>query len=378
MEKIRVLHLINQLGRGGTERQLFLLLKHHDASAFEHRVAVLNPSRHSSWDHDLAGTGVEVLALPATCRGPARRLLYLRRHLRSFHPHVVHSWTFHDNPYAAVLGRLLGTRLRWGSLRNSLLTEGLRRLPSVLRPLLLRCVSRLLVNCEALARELEDASFPRERILVLPNCVEPPAEATAPADLSAWGFDSGAPVVGVVSNLRPRKDLKTFVRAMAVVLTRHPNARAVVVGQTIPDEAPYGAEVEAEIERLGLAGRCVVIGFCDDVPAILARLSVLCLASEHEGMPNVVLEAMTAGLPVVSTRVGGVPEIVADGENGYLVERGDPRDLADAVGRLLADPGLAAKLGDAGRRRAVRDHDCRAAAEKLEGLYRATLAETEG
>jgi len=370
MEKIRVVHLINQLGRGGTERQLFLLLKHHDAAGFEHRVAVLNPSRHAAWDRELAAASVEVLAVPASCRGPARRLLYLRRRLRSFRPHVVHSWTFHDNPYAGVLGRLLGARVRWGSLRNSLSTEGMRRLPFVVRPLLLRSVSRLLVNCGALARELEDGGYPKERIVVLPNCVEVPAQGTAGADLSAWGIDAGAPVVGVVSNLRPRKDLKTFVRAMAEVLPRHPDARAVVVGQTIPDEASYGAEVEAEIERLGLAGRCVVTGFCDDVPAMMARLSVLCLTSGHEGMPNVVLEAMAAGLPVVATRVGGVPEIVTDGENGYLVGGGAAGAMAEAVGHLLADPGLAAKLGDAGRRRAVREHGCRVAAERLERFYR--------
>ncbi len=369
-EKIRVVHLINQLGRGGTERQLYLLLEHHDAASFEHRVVVFNPSRHAVWNRELAAAGVEILALPASCRGPARRLLHLWRRLRSFRPHVVHSWTLHDNPYAGILGRLLGARVRWGSLRNSLATEGMRRLPSWWRRLSLRSVSRLLVNCRALADELVDGGYPRQRILVLPNCVELPAEDTVPADLTPWGIDGDAPVVGVVSNLRPRKDLKTFVRAMAQVLPRHPDARAVLVGQTIPDEASYGAEVEAEIERLGLSDRCVVTGFCDDVPAMMARLSVLCLTSEHEGMPNVVLEAMAAGRPVVATRVGGVPEIVGDGENGYLVERGAAAAVAEAVGRLLADLGLAKELGDAGRRHAVREHGCREAVGKLESLYR--------
>ena len=116
-ERIRVVHLINHLGRGGSERQLVLLLRHMDPQRFAHRVVVFNPSPHRVWHAELTARGVAVESLPAHVRGVARRLFHLGRRLRRWRPHVVHSWTVHDNPYAGVLGRWLGVPVRWGSLQ---------------------------------------------------------------------------------------------------------------------------------------------------------------------------------------------------------------------------------------------------------------------
>lgn len=365
-----MVHLINQLGRGGSERQLCLVLRHFDRTRFVHRVVAFNPSRHAPWNRELEEAGVQVLEVPESCRGAPRRLLYLARRLRSFRPHVLHSWTVHDNPYAGMLGRLLGAPVRWGSLRGKFLSEGVRRLSAFSRFLMLRSVSRIVVNCQALADELAAAGYPAERVVVLPNCVVRKS-VEAPSDLE--GLDAGGPLVGIVANLRQCKDLPTFVRAMGRVLPRHPGARALIVGQPIPLEPDVPGEVEAEIERQGLEGRVAVTGFRADVPAILDRLAVFCLTSEREGMPNVVLEAMAAGLPVVATRVGGVPELVREGRNGFLVERGDDEALARHVDRLLADPGLASELGENGRRLASAEHDCGRAARRLAELYEEAL-----
>ena len=299
-EKIHVVHLINQLGRGGTERQLYLLLS-HSAGPLEHRVVVFNPSPHETWEDELRRAGVPVLTVPSSCRGVARRVVWLWRTLKPLGVDVVHSWSVHDNPYAGVVGRLARIPVRWGSLRNTLDTEGARRLPSFVRPLLLRAVDRLLVNCRALADELEELGLPDERVAVLPNCVEIPPEAKPNVDLTSFGVMPGAPVVGVVANLRPRKNLLVFVRAMQEALAGRPRARALIVGQALAGEPGYEAEVRAEIERLGLAEQVFVTGFRADVQALLARLDVVCLSSDHEGMPNALLEAMAAGRPVVAT-----------------------------------------------------------------------------
>ena len=131
----------------------------------------------------------------------------------------------------------------------------------------------------------------------------------------------------------------------------------------------------AAISARGTAGRVIQVGFRDDVPRVLARLSVLCLSSHTEGMPNAVLEAMAAGRPVVATRVGGVPELIRDGENGHLVEPGDAAGMARAVDRLLGDPARAAAMGEAGRRRAARDHDAGRLADLLGELYERALGD---
>ncbi len=373
-DRIRVVHLINHLGRGGSERQLVLLLRHLDPERFTHRVVVFNPSSNKVWDETLAQLGVEVVVLPESCRGVGRRLVFLARRLRRFRPHVVQSWTVHDNPYAGLLGRWLGAPVRWGCLRGSLDSPALRALPGLVRYLILRSVDRVVVNSRALVGELTAAGYRQARVIVLPNCVETEV-ATAPADLSAFGLGGDEPLVGTVGNLRRIKNHEMFVRAMAEVLPRYPRARALIVGQPLASEPGYPSELEAEIRRGGLEGRVVLTGFQSDVPAIMKRLGVLCLTSHSEGSPNSVLEAMVAGRPVVAVRVGGVPDLVRDGENGFVVEPGDTGALASAVGRLLADPELAAEMGAAGRRRAVREYGCGQAAARLASLYEQALAD---
>ena len=369
-DKIRVVHLINQLGRGGTERQLCLLLRHFDAERFHHRVVAFNPSRHAPWNRELEQAGVGILEVPESVRGVARRLAWLARRLRRPQPQVLHSWTVHDNPYAGVLGRLLGVPVRLGSLRGKFLSEGVRRLPSFYRSLMLRSVDRIVVNCRHLADELTGLGHPVKRVTVLPNCVEHPRQ-NAVSDLEA--LDTEGPLIGIVANLRHCKDLPTFVRAMGRVLPRHAGARALIIGQAIPAEPDIPGQVEAEIESQGLMGRVLVTGFRADVPAILERLSVACLTSLREGMPNAVLEAMAAGIPVVATRVGGVPELIRDGENGYTVEPGDDEALARRVEELLAEPATAQQIGENARRRAVEEHGCDQAARRLAKIYDESL-----
>ncbi|MGH7408686.1 MAG: glycosyltransferase, partial [Candidatus Methylomirabilales bacterium] len=121
------------------------------------------------------------------------------------------------------------------------------------------------------------------------------------------------------------------------------------------------------------ADRVRFLGWRDDIPRIVAALSVFVLPSANEGMGRVLVEAMAAGVPVIGTRVGGIPSVIADGECGLLVEPGDVVGLSGAIGKLLADGLLAARMGAAGRRRALA-YGVDAMVEKLDGLYREILA----
>jgi glycosyltransferase involved in cell wall biosynthesis len=178
------------------------------------------------------------------------------------------------------------------------------------------------------------------RTIVIPNAVDARIEPrTRRAD--------GLPQLVAVGRLKPPKDFVTLVRAVAA-LPRE-SCELVVVG-----DGPDRPLIEAELDRLALDGRVRLAGERGDVPDLLSRADVFVLSSTSEGMPISVLEAMAAGLPVVASRVGGVPELVADGETGVLVPPGDSDQLALALGRLLADPELRQRLGDAGLVR-VRD-----------------------
>ncbi len=380
--RLRVVHLIGQLGQGGSEQQLHLVLAHLDPARFDSRVIAFNRSPEGELHRTLEELGVGVEYLPASCRGIARRTIHLTRALRRRRPDVIHSWTAHDNPYAELAGRLAGVPARFGSLRTTLESTLMHEKSALHRWLMLHGSRRLVVNSETCAAELAAAGIGRQRVRLLRNCVEVDGDAQdsggEAADLAEHGVAPHHRLVGLVANLRRVKNHLFFVDAMARVLPEHSAARVLLVGQPLPSEPELPARIRERIAGHGLADRFILTGFRGDVPALLRRMEVCCLASKSEGMPNVVLEAMAAGRPVVATRVGGVPELVSDGETGLLVELGDTGAFAAAVSRLLADPELARRMGRAGRRRAARRHSCAEAVRRLEEIYRQALPSRGG
>jgi glycosyltransferase involved in cell wall biosynthesis len=179
-----------------------------------------------------------------------------------------------------------------------------------------------------------------ERTVVIPNAID--VEAIPQAR-----HDGGPPLVVAVGRLAEPKDAMTLVRALAAVPGRR--FAALLVG-----DGPDRPCVEEEVNRLGVADAVALVGTRDDVPALLAGADVFALSSRSEGAPISILEAMAAGLPVVSSRVGGVPELVVDGETGLLVPPGDPAAMSAALGRLVADADLRRRLGGGGRGRGGR------------------------
>jgi glycosyltransferase involved in cell wall biosynthesis len=166
-----------------------------------------------------------------------------------------------------------------------------------------------------------------------------------------------------VGRLRPPKDFLTLVRAVAAL---EPGS----VRLRIAGDGPDRAALSAEVARLGLDGVVELLGERHDVDELLAAADLLVLSSDSEGLPLSVLEAMAAGLPVVASAVGGVPELVRDGETGLLVPPGDPGALARALAGLVADPELRARAGAAGRRRAEREFSLDACRQAHVELYR--------
>jgi glycosyltransferase involved in cell wall biosynthesis len=175
-----------------------------------------------------------------------------------------------------------------------------------------------------------DATAANGRAVVIRNAVD---VAAIPRAMPV----ASAPSIVSVGRLKEPKDFATLRRALESI--ERNGWKAVVAG-----EGPQRAELEG--------GPLELLGERDDVPELLAVSDVFVLSSRSEGLPMSVIEAMAAGLPVVASAVGGVPELVVDGETGVLVPPGDARALASALRRLLADPELRRRMGDAGRRRA--------------------------
>jgi glycosyltransferase involved in cell wall biosynthesis len=187
-------------------------------------------------------------------------------------------------------------------------------------------------------------------------------------DLDAFAFSprptDGPPRAVSVARLSAVKDPLTLLLAARHVLDREPTFRLDLVG-----DGPLRTEVEASIATLRLGEAVRVHGALDDVRAVLSGASFFVLASISEGMSLTLLEAMATGLPVVATRVGGNPEVVADGETGLLVPPREPEALADAMLWMLRRPDARQRMGSAARRRVEDRFDLRHTVEAYEQLY---------
>ena len=192
------------------------------------------------------------------------------------------------------------------------------------------------------------------RIETIYNAIDPahlvaPPRETRLSMRQSLGCDAATPLLGVVGNVIPRKGLIHLVRAMPNILAAAPAARLLVVGGQ--EQSDYGQKVRAEAEKIGIAGRLAWLGYRAEPPRNpRVALDLFVLPSLDEGLPLAVLEAMAAGLAVVATAVGGVPECVISGETGLLVPPGQSGPLAAAIIELRGDAARRRRMGEAGRR----------------------------
>jgi glycosyltransferase involved in cell wall biosynthesis len=213
-----------------------------------------------------------------------------------------------------------------------------------------RC-ARLIAVSEDTRRAYERQGYPAGRIEVVYNGIDVDGPGSANGLRAELGIPAAVPLVGEVGRLCDVKGQRELIQALA----RLPGVRAVLLGKDLEHEGAFQASLEREAERLGVRDRVVFAGHREDAASLVGELDLLVLPSWTEGLPGVVLEAMARSRAVVATPVGGTPEVVADGETGLLVPPRDPDALADAVSRLLADPELRRRMGEAGRRR-VAEH----------------------
>lgn len=221
---------------------------------------------------------------------------------------------------------------------------------------------------------IEIESFPAASVAVLSSGIDPTPYLRERVPSSHVGLPDGVPLVGIVAMLRREKAHDVFIEA-ARDLCEWTNAHFVIVG-----DGPERDHVEQLCKDTGYADRFHVLGRRDDVPTILRALHVAVLSSHDviETLPIALMEAMAAGLPVVSTRVGSVHELVLDGETGLLVPPNRPAELAAAIGQLLTNPARAKLLGAAGRDRVLHhftlDQMVRATEKAIDDLVRLPAA----
>ena len=355
-EPLPVAVLVGSLGIGGSERQMYMFLKACDRTRWTPFVFHGDDGeRH--WHDPIRALGIEVTELRGS---PARKFLTLRRHLARLDPAAFVSWSSWTNPYAWTL---LGLGIpAVGSYRNALFADLTPRLRSLQAWAGAVRLHTLIANSAETASALETRT--RGRVLLVPNAVEQPAAPETAR--SKWRrrlccTDEQFLVLGI-GRLAPQKNYYRFIDTIALAAPKVATLRAVVLG---PDIHGLQGDLERYARVKGLSTS--VFEFAGAVPAadeVVCAADLLLLTSDYEGMPNVVLEAMAAGVASVTTRVNGVTSILTDGQEGFVVEH-EPHALADAVIRVAHDPDLRRAMGQRARLRATDGSSPRAVYEPL-------------
>ena len=375
-----ILHVIRP-AVGGMKRHLVSLAAYTASRGLP--VAVACPAK-GTIRAEVEDTGIKTF--PLGLHGQVTPLydwlavMQLTSHLRRGGYSLVHA----HGTKAALIARpaalLAGTMAVFYTVHNSIYFGGLpdwqQQAMAASERLLARKTDRIIAVSEDLRRELIDRTGINPGLVItIPNGIEVPARMPSGSTVQFRRRLNLPPLgrlVGTVARLAPQKGLADFLNA-AAILCPNTSTSFVVAG-----DGPLREILENQKHNLGLANRVFFLGHLEDVPSLLRALDIFVLPSLTEGFPLSLLEAMAAGLPVVATRVGGVPEIVSHGVTGLLVPPGSPDVLAGAIQELLENHDLAAAMGQAGRYRVAHSFSLDAMVDRTLEQYQQVLAGKTG
>ncbi len=378
-DRLTIFHLDDERGFRGGERQLLYLASALKAGGHGNVVCC---RRGSALESEARRQGFDVLALPFAFEFDPVSARRLARATRERHRPVVHAHTGHTVGIA-VLCRLLGGPPAIAHRRGAAPLHGVFS-----RWFKYGRMARVVAVSHAIAELLKHGGLSAQQIAVVADCVPiSPAEWAAagyaqprfgppsPARRAvarrviadAYGLSPDSAWVGNLAALVPLKDHATLIAAAEAVVNRRPDAVFLIAG-----DGPERTALEADIERRGLRGRVVLLGHYD-AAELFAAIDVFVLSSRREGMGSVLLEAALCGVPVAATAVGGIPEVVRDGQTGLLVASRDHAGLSVAIMQLLDQPELAKRLAVAARA-ALPQFGLARTACQMEAIYYAVAA----
>jgi glycosyltransferase involved in cell wall biosynthesis len=380
-----VARVIARLNIGGPAQHVVLLTAGLDRTRF---ATTLITGRVGETEGDFAETararGVEPVVISELGRAirPARdlaalfKLIRMFRHLR---PDIVHTHTAKAGTLGRLAARVAGVPLTvhtfHGHVLDGYFSPPVTRFFLMVERRLARTTDRIVAVSPRLRDQLLAMRIGRpDQVEVVPLGLDlgrfrqrPP---TAPVLRASLCIAPGAPLLGSVGRLVPIKDLPTLFRAMATLEENGQPAHLVIVG-----DGEDRTALTRLAGELGLSTRVHFLGWRSDLETILNELDVVVCSSRNEGTPVALIEAMAAGVPVLSTEVGGVADLVTHGETGWLVPPGDPAAMADGIRRLLAEPSLRTCLAAAGQAVALDRYDVARLLSRMEALYTALINE---
>jgi glycosyltransferase involved in cell wall biosynthesis len=360
---LKVAFVVGNLGLGGAEKQLVYMARALRQLGVQICIYCLTKGEY--YESILREIDLNPFWI-GKLQNPLLRLLTLALELRSFRPHIIQSAHFYTNLYTALVSPLYGA-VGIGCLRSDTFNEvngngywGMK---------LLKAPQTLISNSHLAKSNAVSLGVRADRIFVLPNAIDLEIfdrEYTAPVPEST-PFKKNTPETNVVAigTLFPEKRFDRFLRALQKARKSSPGIRGFIVGDGEErDRLQYLAS------DLGLLpdGVCF-IGRHENVPSILRQADIFVLSSDSEGMPNVILEAMAARLPVITTPAGDASVVVENGVTGHIVPFDDIKALADHMINLSSSLAMRQELGEAGRRRVEKYYSYNLLGDRLLRIY---------
>ncbi|MGB0749222.1 MAG: TIGR03088 family PEP-CTERM/XrtA system glycosyltransferase [Magnetospiraceae bacterium] len=369
-----VAHVIERLTVGGMENGVVNLINNMPTDRYRHAVICL---RHATdFRFRIRREGVEIVELHKGDGKSLNTYADLWKALRRLKPAIVHTRNLPavDMVAPAFLAGVPAI-VHGEHGRDALEVAGANRKYNLIRRVLSPVVGHYITVSKDIEFWISDVvGIPARKVTQIYNGVDSVKfRPRLAGDPLPEGFpfpkEPGAPlVIGTVGRLQTVKDQPNLAKAFVDLLDRYPGARDRV-RLAIVGDGDLGEEVRRILAAANALDQAWMPGARDDTGEIYRALDIFCLPSVNEGISNTILEAMSSGLPVVATRVGGNPELVTDGETGLLVPPQDPRALADAFIRYLDNPGLVAAHGQAARARIDRDFSMDAMMTAYAGVY---------
>jgi glycosyltransferase involved in cell wall biosynthesis len=364
----RILLLSTSLGLGGADRQILYLARALLANGYEVRLVSMTPLEEMG--RQAVADGLPISSLNMR-RGRAdwRSFQQMVHLVRTWRPHLLTSFMYHANVLGRVAGKWAGVPLIVTSIRSE-------RNSHALHDWLTRLTNWMDDSCTTNSQQVADslrkrALIPHRKLRVIPNGVDISALSTSTVEhrriREELGIAPGEFLWLAIGRLLEQKDYSTMLQAFQPLA----NAPAQLA---IAGRGPLLDELQRRTESLGIAAQVKFLGVRHDIAALLGAADGFVLSSAWEGMPNVVMEALAAAVPVVATQVGGVSELVHEGRSGFLVPAGDPTALSQKMRDLMSlSSEQRSEMGLHGRQHIAANYSLRAMADRWMVLYEGLL-----
>ena len=363
----RILHIIPSLDRAGAEKQLSLLVTGLPRDEFD--VHVLALTRGGPLLDHLRSAGISTTVLGKSWKIDPFAFWRLKREIARLQPDLVHTWIFAGNAYGRAAAVYAGVRHivatercvdRWKAGHEFAIDRWLARR-----------TDRIVVNSPGVSDFYVRHGLPAEKFVVIPNGIAParPSTTTRAELLAELGLPADTRLVGTVGRLWPQKRVKELIWATDQInVIRGGDVHLLVIG-----DGPQRKLLERYRRLHHVENNVHFLGHCDDVQRIMPNLEVYWLASGYEGLPNSIMEAMAAGVPVVATDIPGNRDLVVSGETGYLVPLDVRSAFAKYTEKILSDSALTQRFSAAARQR-IAEFSIEKMVDRHAELYRELLA----